>query len=525
MAYVNLPALEERPPNTPAMSRPVAWDIEAPELRTLAAELLNVSGDVFGNAAGRSAGPTTVIEPTNQRPRRVGSAGRRVRTDQDVELGACLLANLLLIGSLPEFTTLGIHLNATWYATHKSRLPEFATYRRFRRVHDALVDQGVIARHATGSEQGGSTRVRPTPALWSRLQLANVTATDLSGTAEDEIELRGPARKVRRIAKQGKNKGKRITVRVPGPRLPFDETPQTAELRRDIRAFNEFLEKQTIGWADTPEAHEAWHTFTTGKGSKRRSVDITRVRLRRVFNIDWVRGGRYYGGWWQVVPGRFRQYITINGEPTVELDFEALHLRLCYALHKLPAPDLTEVGQWYEIPGIDVRWRPILKLLTNQMLNCADIERAIKATMDVRKKRSERKDPDKPSDRELWQDFVAMCIDRNGGLKRGAVTSELRRWATLIVQRHQPIERWFKTPDGGAFLQNADSWLMWVVLELAMANNIPALPIHDSVVVRASDADFMRTIMTVAFNIAAGGGGLDGQFGTCIKQKDSSARH
>lgn len=49
--------------------------------------------------------------------------------------------------------------------------------------------------------------------------------------------------------------------------------------------------------------------------------------MARIFNIDWKRGGRFYGMGtsWQNIKAEARQHIMIDGEPVVELDFKTLH--------------------------------------------------------------------------------------------------------------------------------------------------------------------------------------------------------
>ena len=67
-----------------------------------------------------------------------------------------------------------------------------------------------------------------------------------------------------------------------------------------------------------------------------KSVDLTQRSLYRVFNNKrWDHGGRFYGGWWQMVKSEIRQHIIIDGEPTAEIDYSAVH----------PAMLLANLGQ------------------------------------------------------------------------------------------------------------------------------------------------------------------------------------
>lgn len=51
-----------------------------------------------------------------------------------------------------------------------------------------------------------------------------------------------------------------------------------------------------------------------------------------MFTYNWQRGGRLYGGWWQGLTEDDRRLLTIDGEPTVEIDFRNLHPLLLYRL-------------------------------------------------------------------------------------------------------------------------------------------------------------------------------------------------
>lgn len=64
--------------------------------------------------------------------------------------------------------------------------------------------------------------------------------------------------------------------------------------------------------------------------------------LYRVFNEGFTGGGRFYGGWWELIPSEERAKIEINGDPVVELDFSVYHPTLLYLKYasKLPEGDV-----------------------------------------------------------------------------------------------------------------------------------------------------------------------------------------
>lgn len=501
-------------------SRAIDWTLEAPELAGLADEVLNVSGVGVGFdvAGGVEAAIPPFLPASNPYRARVGRYGKKVSLSEDAVLCRHLLANLHLVSTLPELTTLGVHFTSEWYKKEKGRLPAFVSKRRFTRVYGLLLSKQLIVVAVKGSEHGGSTRILPTPDLLYRFSRCGPIMPRQSGRHREEIELRGPARKIKRKASKGRHAGKMITVRIRGDALPFEETEETVRMRRNVRTINEHLQAAKIGWADTPEAHAAWQDMTKANGGKRRIIKLTSVLLHRPFNEEWCYGGRLYGGWWQSVRGKYRKHITINDEPTVELDWEALHLRLCYAIDHHAAPQMDAERQWYELPGVDSRWRPFVKLLTNQMLNCAADEVAIRATMNEQHMDTEPGENGEPSRKALWQQFKADCVRRDTGSKGGTIIKELRRWANLIRERHHAVASWFDDPKTGSLLQNADSSLMEAMLLRAFHRGLVPLPVHDSVLVARTNVDAMRELMNELFNFGAGGG-IAGQIGDGIKMK------
>lgn len=75
-------------------------------------------------------------------------------------------------------------------------------------------------------------------------------------------------------------------------------------------------------------------------------------RWRRVFVLDWTMGGRWTAvggaGNYQALSRAERAAITIDGQPTAELDVSASHLTVMHGLLRLPMP----AGDPYAVPGV-----------------------------------------------------------------------------------------------------------------------------------------------------------------------------
>lgn len=86
----------------------------------------------------------------------------------------------------------------------------------------------------------------------------------------------------------------------------------------------------------------------------------------RVFNNNsFESGGRFYGHWSQMMKSDDRQFIKIDGRPTVELDYSCLHFFMLYCLEGIEPPD----DDLYRLPDIDPIFRPLIKKAVNIALN------------------------------------------------------------------------------------------------------------------------------------------------------------
>lgn len=193
--------------------------------------------------------------------------------------------------------------------------------------------------------------------------------------------------------------------------------------------------------------------------------DLTATTLYRVFKYDWRSGGRIYGGWWMSVPSAARPYLRINGSPTVELDYKALHPTLLYRRANAPMPDDPYVNG----AACSEAKRQLGKRTFNRLLNRQE---------DDPTKRLELRAS--PGDRDVL----------------GKVP--FKQYRDTLVYRLSGIQRWFGTGEG-IRLQYEDSVLALHVLKTMEKLGIPTLPIHDSFIVPIDHEAQLREAMQEAF--------------------------
>jgi hypothetical protein len=208
--------------------------------------------------------------------------------------------------------------------------------------------------------------------------------------------------------------------------------------------------------------YERHYDFKEGRSNLRLSGS---KQLYRAFSGEDGRGGRLYGPWVQGVPSALRQHLTINGRPTVELDYGSMQLVLLYAMHGIPVPD----GDLYVIPG---QLRETMKMVLTVSVGAKTKSSALDA---IRKKlQGDNTVSHRPGDAERY--YNAFWGFHN------------------VVYPHEGLANqvW-------AELQYADSQIALRVLRYMLEQNIPAIPIHDSFVVQAQHKQQLEQAMQRAF--------------------------
>lgn len=188
---------------------------------------------------------------------------------------------------------------------------------QFLKAVDGLRSAGYVKATKMGSELSGcSSRMQPEPKLLEAMAQFAPSKLELAAAQGEETIL---------MTKWHKSLHERKRER-----LPYDDTDQTRTFRENIGTINEVLNRHWYDLEDQTGQGE-WNSdgelvhldWTHPKLSK---VDLYRRTLVRIFsNGDFGQGGRFYGGWWQLIPSKFRPFITIDGKPTCELDFRSIH--------------------------------------------------------------------------------------------------------------------------------------------------------------------------------------------------------
>ncbi|MFF9551216.1 hypothetical protein [Methylobacterium fujisawaense] len=253
-----------------------------------------------------------------------------------------------------------------------------------------------------------------------------------------------------------------------GEPMTFRETERVARMRREMDGIREFMAGFDVGispdaspgdWQvdqhrirarKVRDGRETWTTVIPTPGN-----DVYRVFGRGRFD----KGGRLYGGFWQNLPKDRRRELLINGEISVEPDYEFLHPTILYAMRGAAlVGDPYETGYFPRAHG---------KLALNVSLNALSLALAVNAIMN-----KERVAPGSwPHCRRYTEKLVEA-----------------------VVARNKPIAGDIGA-DRGIDCMAIDSGMAVKVLKACAKADIPCLPVHDSFRVRARDEGRVTAIM------------------------------
>lgn len=176
--------------------------------------------------------------------------------------------------------------------------------------------------------------------------------------------------------------GRKETVEIKPVKLDFTITRAVGNMITVLRNYNRLLMDTYID-LDIECLSEsdiaALKDKLANDNESNTSLDLTKKRVKRVFNNDsWHQGGRFYGAWWMGCPSVLRKYIYLDGLPTVELDYSGIHIHLLYALKGINYAVKNEDP--YSLTDNDPL-RPLNKVILLTAINAKSPDSTVKAVM------------------------------------------------------------------------------------------------------------------------------------------------
>ena len=227
--------------------------------------------------------------------------------------------------------------------------------------------------------------------------------------------------------------------------MDYINTKELDSLRTSLVHYNNLLRKTHIAIPHYPK-----EGIIRSKGIKI-SYNPQNKFVRRIFNNGtFDDGGRFYGGFWQNIPRRWRTTIRIDGQPVVEHDYGGLHINLLYAQE-----NEYFTGDPYSLQHpkySDEELRPYLKQLLLIMINCRTHKQVLYALRNAIN----------------WDTQLSIYSAFNH-----------REFIELLSGKHKPIQKYFYS-GYGITLQNIDSTIAHNIIENFTKRGIAILCVHDS---------------------------------------------
>jgi hypothetical protein len=256
----------------------------------------------------------------------------------------------------------------------------------------------------------------------------------------------------------------------------YQDTPDTNRMRSELQAYNRVLAGSFI---DIPCLERAVIERADQYGKVfKQPLDRHHHFMRRIFSRgSWELNGRFYGGWWQLIPSSLRKDIYINDTPTVEVDFKGLHVSILSAEQGVDLVDDPYTLQGVVLPGVNpVLLRAIVKQLVLTALNAKDR-------------------------RSAFQSFRDGWPANHYG--KGMTNEELSDLLDAFVAKH-PHLRDMLCADQGIRLMNVDAQIAELVHKHFTDQGVPVLSVHDSFIIDYTRVRELRQVMATASSMVLG---------------------
>lgn len=401
-----------------------------------------------------------IIERGEQR-KRARTAEVQANHRRMVEGIVCNLAYAVLKPPLP---TGRLAVNTRNEGKGKTRYDNRAFGKPYRRALDVLEREGLLNFRLPAAIRREVSSIAPTQAIADPVRTSGVSFADFAADQNQEVIRLTRVTRTYSIDRHEPYRHKELT--------PYIDDAVTNRYRAAVRALNAFLHDADIAFVDD--------------GLEPR-IDANRRTLTRrftVFDADEDRFdqvGRLFGGFWMAMKRERRSGIRINGEPVVDLDFSSMFTRLAYADLQRPPPS----GDLYAIPGLE-DYRDGVKLAMNCFL------------FDEHQRRLW------PSDMNHTYEIDAEPIDDYDAdaakLPPGWTVSKTK---TAILSVHPDLEAAWGRGLGYRLMWQESEILMAVLTDL-MEQDIPALGLHDGLLVPVSKTEIALRAMRTASKAVVG---------------------
>ncbi|MCB0723023.1 MAG: hypothetical protein KDC73_11115 [Ignavibacteriae bacterium] len=247
------------------------------------------------------------------------------------------------------------------------------------------------------------------------------------------------------------------------------------EIRNQLKKYNELRQncKLSLKGLSTNEIQDNMDFLMLNSASlvvPDQELKLKNPFMYRVFNGSFKKGGRFYNGIESNMPKELREKILIDGEETIELDYNSFHVRILY--HQIGKDFKTDAYSC--LSGNCPQMRQVYKLAAMCSINALSKNTAIQA---IRKQIVEN-----------GLKSTVSSIDDKG------INTLLEKWEAY----HSEIKQLLYS-DRGVRLQNLDSKIAAGIIQIFMDAGEVLLCIHDSFIVKKSLKEMLYQAMMTEY--------------------------
>ena len=341
-----------------------------------------------------------------------------------------------------------VRLRSNDYSNTNRYVDQNLAYRQVKKAFEGLLNLGLIFIERKGyydrqAFSGGLTQYIPTKKLLYRL-------TALEGHPSLSVETDLSTFEMVRL--RDRVSGRRMII-------DYEDDEITTQYRDNLIVINSEYAKH---WFDLriPDKQVQELANHLSLDADKQPIDLSKRFLYRVFTRgSFKKGGRFYGGWWQNVPKKYRPFITIDEDFTTERDYSQLHPHLMYFSINKKMGKEDAYGRVF-----DGEHRKLVKKAFNAMVTAE-----------------------------------THLLSRPLNINLTGYDFTWRELRERIIKAHKPIEHLFFKGEG-INLQYEDSQIVEDILLQSCSEKAPVLPIHDSFIVKKINSDAVEEMMRKAIH-------------------------
>jgi len=258
--------------------------------------------------------------------------------------------------------------------------------------------------------------------------------------------------------------------------IDYTDTPRTVRIRKELTAYNELLRSVNIELRDLSGLtvlKDLNHQIVQRKFIDNGELDI---QGRPLFNS----GGRSNSAWMSLSGSDERPNIFIDGQPTLELDYQASAINIIYKA----LTGVVYTGDPYNLSvGNVLIPRHLVKQIATTSLNSNTVEGNSSAIGNAYGKLdSSLKAEDK------------LKFSQYKDIKKKITIKDILE---AFLTKHYLIRHMFlRGKEVGNKVQCLESDLVFAVVDELTNRSIPTLTVNDSFIVKAADKATLETLMT-----------------------------